>query len=205
MISTALVVVVALLVSPLVESSSQKPIKCRLYSKCNVDLSTLETLQFSEHVVNTTDPNVFGLDPPKFAEFREDGNETYKIIIIPVLIGRAKIEVLTTATGEKRIITDVIVEKPNRMIDVVFEVYLWVYCGLISFCMGASIDTEVVKKYFRHGQKEIGLAFFCQYAIMPLVSRAVFIYSAILRVECDCKCDLTDRLCCRPSFRKHCR
>lgn len=157
------------------------PIRCRLYSKCVVDLTTIEAIKYRDDnvQVNSSNTAVAEIEPPKIAEFREDGNETYKITIIPVIIGKAKIEVFTSEAGDKRIIADVIIERPNRIIDLIFDAYLWLYCGIMAFLMGALIERDVVKMYlFENLQKEISIAFVSQYIGMPLV----LIHSVLISV-----------------------
>lgn len=183
MIKLKLIIIISiflLFVSNLVDAKSANrtfkakgPIKCRLYSECIVDISEIEpihVIRTEMETLNSSDLKVFNFEPPKIAEFREDGTETYKIKIIPVFIGHAKIEVFTSSTGEKRIIAEVIIERPNPIINKIFDYYLWVYCGLMSFCMGALIDSDLVNS-LKNGDmhKQVGVAMFCKIIIMPLV------------------------------------
>lgn len=167
-------------------SGNKSPIKCHLYSECIVDLTEIEQINYrsTQTIINSSDLNVFSFTLPKIAEFRENGSETYKIKIIPVFIGYAKIEVYSSSSGQKRILTEVIIERPNPVLNLVFDVYLWVYCGIMSFCMGALIESELVHTFvYGTMNKQVGLAIFCKILVMPLVILFTFIDISILLKE----------------------
>lgn len=151
-------------------SGTESSIKCHLYSECIVDLTEIEQINYgsTQTIINSSDLNVFSFKLPQIAEFRENGSETYKIKIIPVFIGYAKIEIYTSSSGQKRILAEVIIERPNPALNLVFDLYLWIYCGIMAFCMGALIESEHTFVYGSMN-KQVGLAIFCKILVMPLV------------------------------------
>lgn len=146
--------------------------KCRLYRHCDISLSIKEPLNLRDSFLKSSNELIFKLGEKNLEKLNEQRNAsdtTYNVQIEPVLVGKAKIE-LKKPNGEKVYLADVIVVRPKRAQDIVFDVYLWVYCGLMSFLMGILVDKEVIVKMLHGMQKECGLTFFCQFLLMPLVN-----------------------------------
>lgn len=70
-------------------------------------------------------------------------------------------------------LVEVVVTRPDRVIDLVFDIWLWFYSGLAPFIMGILTEKQMIKKMLRSGQKPVGLTYICQFLVMPLVNKDV--------------------------------
>lgn len=157
-------------------------IRCRLYEdNCHIDLAVDEAYNFGDgSTLNSSNTRIFEWKEPHLEAIQENGssskaNEVYEVSIVPKQVGRAELVALvtdkTSGTPRRILIAHVVITRPYRGIDVAFDVFLWVYVGLVSFVMGASINKDLIN-FILTGprQKEVGLAFFCQSFLMPMVS-----------------------------------
>lgn len=166
-----------------VASAVQKPpseakklgtFQCRLYDKnCEFFVNLKEAVNFETNQLNSSNPKIFRFERPHLVGFSENGTkaeEQYDIKIIPIQVGRSTL-VMISPDGTRTEIADVVITRPYRGIDIAFDVFLWVYVGLVSFVMGAVIHKDLIHEFLTAGrQKEVGLTFACQYILMPLVS-----------------------------------
>lgn len=169
---------------------NEKKTLCPLYSGiCNIYLQVDENLNLDDLILESSSVAVFlfdsiesctNIDTNRSVECnslslneRNDSRKTFKISILPVLIGKANLSVrikdLNNQYNHNHIINyNVIVSTPKRTIDLIFTIWTWVFQTLISFLMGVLIDRDSLIKIIKM-PKAIFVGFFCQYLIMPLV------------------------------------
>lgn len=163
-----------------------EPSKCRMYTAfCIVRTALLNSLNASDVEItsssanvfkyanisvleNFTDYAVFGYDSSTNDTQWQNSYNFYAIKIVPVLVGRAYLKLRDNVTNTSIGQQQVTIIRPMRPIDIVYDVFLWVYCGILSLLMGILFDKEI---FFRIVAipKEIALSFCCQYFLMPLV------------------------------------
>lgn len=150
-------------------------VRCRLYDQnCKLEINIKESKNFQEDLLNSTKLKIFEVDHPRLKAIKEQNGtakslETYEIPILTHQVGKAQL-IEITPDGQTNVIAQVIITRPYRGIDIAFDVFLWVYCGLVSFIMGILVDRDLIKSVLTgNRQKEVGLTFGCQYLMMPLV------------------------------------
>lgn len=148
---------------------------CRLYDQnCKLEVDIKESKNFQEDLLNSSNPKIFKVNHPYLQAIKEQNGtakslETYEIPILTLQVGKAQL-IEITPDGQTNVIAQVIITRPYRGIDIAFDVFLWVYCGLVSFIMGILVDRDLIKSVLTgNRQKEVGLTFGCQYLMMPLV------------------------------------
>lgn len=155
------------------KKANKGPFRCKIYEHvCEFDIIIKESLSFEDYPLNSSDPKIFKYKGITLKDIKENGtksDEVYRIQVVPVLVGKANLEV-EMKNGEKLPIAEIVIVKPNRARDILFDVWLWVFCGLLSLIMGLLVEKELIEKMKKEMYKEIGLAFVCQYLIMPLVN-----------------------------------
>ena len=150
-------------------------VRCRLYDKdCKLEINIKESKNFQEDLLNSSNEKIFKVNRPHLDAIKElNGTakslETYEIPILTFQVGKAQL-IEITPDGQTNVIAQIIITRPYRGIDIAFDVFLWVYCGLVSFIMGILVDRDLIKSVLTgNRQKEVGLTFGCQYLMMPLV------------------------------------
>lgn len=165
-------------------------VRCRLYDKnCKLVVDISERANFQEDRLNSSNFKIFRYDRPHLEAIKEQNGtakseEIYEIPLVTVQVGKANL-IMTTPDGETTVIAQVIITRPYRGIDVAFDVFLWVYCGLVSLIMGILVDRDLIKSVLTgNRQKEVGLTFGCQYFLMPLLAFGITKVFAIKPFEC---------------------
>ena len=150
-------------------------VRCRLYDQnCKLEINIKESKNFQEDLLNSTNLKIFEVNHRHLKAIKEQNGtakslETYEIPILTHQVGKAQL-IEITPDGQTNVIAQVIITRPYRGIDIAFDVFLWVYCGLVSFIMGILVDRDLIKSVLTgNRQKEVGLTFGCQYLMMPLV------------------------------------
>lgn len=143
---------------------------CRLYNQCDFSFDLENSLK-SEMPLDSSNTNIFTFERMPLNESKlVDHLNKIDVRIFPVQIGRANLTI-TARNGSKIVIAELTIIRPSRGIDIAFDIFLWVYVGLVSFAMGAAIHRDLVKEFLTGSkQKEVAITFACQYFIMPLVS-----------------------------------
>lgn len=91
----------------------------------------------------------------------------YKITIKPGLIGGASLIFFRNSTNDQ-FSWEIIINQPKRIVDRIFDVWVWVFGSLVSALMGVLIDRESLLKIIKM-PKAVIIGFSCQYVFMPLV------------------------------------
>lgn len=145
-------------------------LECRLYQECNFELKLKELINTYKTSVNSSDTKIFRFVSQQLNETKPSERlEKLDIQVIPVQVGRAILKAIAQ-NGTEIELAQVVIIRPNRGIDIAFDVFLWVYVGLVSFAMGAAIHRDLIRDFLTgNRQKEVSVSFFCQYFIMPIV------------------------------------
>lgn len=144
-------------------------LECRLYQDCDLKLDLKDSLNTDISTLNSSNTRIFKFERTKFNGTNNQGKNN-NIRINPVQVGRASLKMITS-NGSEIVVAEVVITRPYRGIDIAFDVFLWVYVGIVSFSMGAAIHRDLVRDFLTgNRQKEVGLTFICQYFIMPIVS-----------------------------------
>jgi hypothetical protein len=113
----------------------------------------------------------------EFKSFNKDSYNdylTYQIFYVPDLIGVADlmININDTENIENNVNLNytIIVVQPKRVIDLVFDIYVWTFSLLISTLMGVLIEPDALKDIIKM-PIPAAIGFVCQYMCMPLVCR----------------------------------
>ena len=93
---------------------------------------------------------------------------SYNIKIKPGLIGASDLVFIRNSTNKEIARWSIIINQPKRIVDRIFDVWIWVFGTLISLLMGVLIDRESLLKIIRM-PKAVIIGFCCQYLFMPLV------------------------------------
>lgn len=93
---------------------------------------------------------------------------SYDFKIKPGLIGAADLVFIRNSTNKEIARWSIIINQPKRIVDRIFDVWIWVFGTLISLLMGVLIDRESLLKIIRM-PKAVIIGFCCQYLFMPLV------------------------------------
>jgi hypothetical protein len=159
---------------------------CRMYAaSCDmsvlirkrIDLTTLEFVSSSQdvfqvqsiEVCNDTQLCNYSQFSVNESVFNENKYIYYRIEITPQLIGDADILIKHKETSIDMAARNFVVVKPRRLIDMIFDVWIYVFGTFISLIMGILLDRASLVKIIKM-PKAIGIGFCCQYLMMPLVS-----------------------------------
>lgn len=146
-------------------------LECRLYQDCDLKLDLKDSLNTVISTLNSSNTRIFKFERTTFNE-TNNHEKNNNIRISPVQVGRASLKIIAP-NGSEIVVAEVVITRPYRGIDIAFDVFLWVYVGLVSFSMGAAIHRDLIRDFLTgNRQKEVGLTFICQYFIMPIVSLA---------------------------------
>lgn len=168
-----------------VKFSNKIKLKCSMYKICQLDLAIKNIFDLDQLVFESSDSKVFKLKSvgpcdskncPTLADFWFNETEKnfqnsftiYSVKIEAILIGKASLQIFEK---EKMILlthTDIVVTQPQRIIDIVFIIWVWTFGVLISLLMGVLLDKDALVKIVKM-PKAIMIGFSCQYIIMPLV------------------------------------
>jgi hypothetical protein len=166
-----------------------KKSECRMFrSECTVNVLISKKLPISQLSINSSDWEIFtyqsidncetdcSLEP--FAYLNKtnllDTHVFYKVKIVPGLIGAANITFTRNTTGQDLGYYELVVNQPKRIVDRIFDVWIWVFGTLVSSLMGVLIDRESLLKIIRM-PKAVAGGFCCQYIFMPLVILTTFV------------------------------
>jgi hypothetical protein len=96
----------------------------------------------------------------------------YKIYYVPDLVGVAELMININDSenieNNEKFNYTIIVVQPKRVIDLVFDIYVWTFSLIISTLMGILIDRDALKAIIKMPIPVI-IGFVCQYLCMPLV------------------------------------
>lgn len=92
----------------------------------------------------------------------------YNIKIKPALIGASDLVFFRNSTNKEVARWSIVIFQPKRVVDKIFDIWIWVFGTLISLLMGVLIDRESLLKIIRM-PKAVIIGFCCQYLFMPLV------------------------------------
>ena len=114
---------------------------------------------------------------PSLAEFKSVNEENHKdylvyiIYFLPDLVGVADLMININDTEIKEEFNyTIITVQPKRVIDLVFDIYVWSFSLLISTLMGILIDRDALRDIIKMPIPVI-IGFVCQYICMPLVNK----------------------------------
>lgn len=149
------------------------PFKCRLYETCEFEMPIDTSHNFDDLLLSSSDTNVFNYEENN-GDNEWSNTKTYKIKINPVQVGKAHIHVKSLKDELSGLpLADIVVIRPTRVQDIIFDVIVWVYVGVYSLNMGLLIDKKLIRNMLSISvgqQKTVGLIFFCKYLIMPAVN-----------------------------------
>ncbi len=101
-----------------------------------------------------------GIDLNKFT--------TYTITFKPIVVGLSSLDFVLKSTREV-ISFDIVVTQPRRVIDYVFDVYVYSFGVFISTMMGILLDKKCLLDIVKM-PISVAIGFICQYLCMPIVS-----------------------------------
>lgn len=157
--------------------------QCRMfYSECTYQLLISRLIPISDLFIYSTDIEIFNftsiehcetncsLDP--FEKYNLSWplktHVSYQIKIKPGLIGAADLVFVRNFTNKEIARWSLIINQPKRIVDRIFDIWIWVFGTLVSALMGILIDRESLLKIIRM-PKAVIIGFSCQYLFMPLV------------------------------------
>jgi hypothetical protein len=150
---------------------------CRMYTEtCDIQLAILNSISVDDLLLNSSNENVFRFKSIAFVANLSSLEEvpvqkaysTYLIKLVPILVGRAFINVTSNLTNESLSSYQVTVIGPDRPIDRVFNIWIWVNVGFLSLLMGILFNKEQFVKMATI-PKDIWLSFCIQFYLMPMV------------------------------------
>lgn len=163
--------------------------KCRMLGElCELYFFVDPILELKDLIGQSTDENVFQVDSVEPCLFsnqiqtclsNKQENETiiedrnvFRVKIRQNIIGQASV-ILQGQNSENANQTftfdNYVVTTPRRIIDKIFDVWVWIFQMCVSFLMGVLIDRHSIVKIIKM-PKAIFVGFFCQYLIMPMVN-----------------------------------
>jgi hypothetical protein len=165
---------------------------CRMYA-ASCDMSVLirkriemPTLEFVStdneifevrHVEVCNDTRLCSYDQFNVNEtvFNENKYIYYRIEIQPGLIGRANISIRQRNSLQVVASYGYVIVQPRRVVDIIFDVWIYVLGTVISLLMGVLLDRASLVKIIKM-PKPIAIGFCCQYLMMPLVCSFKFAF-----------------------------
>ncbi|CAF0933343.1 unnamed protein product [Brachionus calyciflorus] len=161
--------------------------KCRLFKKCFIDALIIRNISLEQLVINSTDVNIFKFSNISLCSFtkcptpsdflrklnlnKTEEFDVFRIEIIPVLIGKASLE-LNTSSQQQIAHVNITIIQPRRIIDIIFDIAIYSFGFIISLLMGILLDKECIVKLFKM-PKPMFIGFFCQYIIMPMLAFSI--------------------------------
>lgn len=155
------------------------PLQCELFkSYCDFEfILQVLTSNFDNYTIISSNPKVCRFESSNFGAIKENDTNTnsssylYKLRIIPELVGRSAIILKANNSAELIYLVEVVITRPHRPIDYLFDVWLYLHCALGPFVMGILIEKEFMTRmlHSKEIRKELLLCFFCQFVMMPLV------------------------------------
>ena len=91
----------------------------------------------------------------------------YTVNFAPVLVGISMLEFTFSTTGEI-ISFDIVVTQPRRIIDYLFDIWIYSFGVFISMLMGILLDKKCLMDIVKM-PIPVAIGFCCQYGCMPLV------------------------------------
>lgn len=157
---------------------------CRMYrDECQFNFLIFKKLPVAEMSISSSDTRIFTyksieycLEDCSLDEFDYlndsrllDTHALFRVRIEPGLIGGADLVFKrNNVTDNVLAAYELVVNQPKRVVDRIFDVWIWIFGTLVSLLMGVLIDRESLLKIIKM-PKAVILGFCCQYMFMPLV------------------------------------
>jgi hypothetical protein len=165
--------------------------KCRMHVvHCETSVLVRKRIDITTLEFESTDPTIFQVkwlevcNNTALCSYEHfDINETifnenkyiyYRIEIDSGLIGGAEILVKQKSTSEELARSKYVVVEPKRIIDIIFDVWLYAFGVFISLLMGVLLNRDSLLKIIKM-PKAIAIGFCCQYMMMPVVCSYIYI------------------------------
>lgn len=174
--------------------------KCNMFKICNLDVGIKNEISFDELIVNTSDSSVLLYKsievcsakncPAMISEFIYETDKTlltnytiYQVKYEAIMIGKANLQ-FSTKNKRQEILEsyEIIVIKPARVIDIIFDIWIYTFGLLIALLMGVLLDKDSLLKIIKM-PKAIIIGFCCQYITMPLVRISYLIFHSIFLLK----------------------
>lgn len=136
---------------------------CVMYTECRVDFLVEKSLEIAHsYDFETTDDFVFTVDSTElcadevkaFNDFNlpAEANNQYKCYSLKIntnVFGAAYLKVLDKRLKKDETNLLIIINEPRRIVDKIFDVWVWVFQVVVSILMGCLLDYETLKKIIK--------------------------------------------------------
>jgi hypothetical protein len=139
--------------------------------------ATIELCNETDELLNKTNFKQKCSNYSSFKELNQDLKDeytVYKMKYVPVLVGVAELMINIESESDQETPSlfnyTIVVVQPKRVIDLIFDIWVWSFGILISCLMGILLDRTALKEIVKKPIPVV-IGFVCQYCFMPLVSQ----------------------------------